>query len=172
LRVPDGCIAYLRSDTEEKPEQNHRRPDFGPRRFASPMAPTVPRGSSPEYGGARREAHGLPSRHRKGAACSKEGVQSRSAIQAGSNGGFPRSRTMAGTSSRRIAASLWEDAADYPSPFPVYVMNMDGSNHRVLFQSRTTNASGPVWSPQGDRMAFGLRVSQPSPGRFGPALYP
>ena len=48
-------------------------------------------------------------------------------------------------------------------------MNADGSNRHVLFQSADTNASGPVWSPRRDRIAFGLGVSQPRPGTFGPA---
>ena len=61
------------------------------------------------------------------------------------------------------------DAADYPSPFPVYIMSADGSNRHVLFQSADTNASGPVWSPRRDRIAFGLGVSQPRPGTFGAA---
>jgi TolB protein len=168
--LPDGRIAYLRSDTEEKPGQNHRRPDFwsekirftdgayGPagiftgvrwspdgkhivfHRAIEKTPPAVRKAFSPDPQFGLVRTGGFPSFSRDG----KQVVHTNSGFTVG-------------------------DAADYPTPFPVYAMNLDGSNHHVLFQSPTTNASGPVWSPQGDRIAFGLGVSQPSPGRFGPA---
>ena len=48
-------------------------------------------------------------------------------------------------------------------------MDVDGANRRVLFESDTEPALGPVWSPKGDRVAFGLGINQPRPGHFGPA---
>lgn len=38
----------------------------------------------------------------------------------------------------------------------VAVMNTDGANRRVVFDDPTQNAVAPVWSPTGDRIAFGL----------------
>ena len=38
----------------------------------------------------------------------------------------------------------------------IFVMNADGSNRRVLFDDPNENAVAPVWSPLGDRVAFGL----------------
>jgi Tol biopolymer transport system component len=38
----------------------------------------------------------------------------------------------------------------------ILVMNADGTNRRVLFDDPNENAVGPVWSPRGDRVAFGL----------------
>lgn len=38
----------------------------------------------------------------------------------------------------------------------ILVMNADGTNRRVLFDDPNENAVAPVWSPQGDRVAFGL----------------
>ncbi|MEO7273566.1 MAG: hypothetical protein ABIX28_24155 [Vicinamibacterales bacterium] len=43
------------------------------------------------------------------------------------------------------------------------------SNRRLLFESPTASALGPVWSPREDRIASGVGVNQPRPGRFGPA---
>jgi TolB protein len=60
--------------------------------------------------------------------------------------------------------------SEFPTPdTKVFVMNVDGSNRRLLFASTTASALGPVWSPKGDRVAFGVGVNQPRPGRFGPA---
>jgi TolB protein len=36
------------------------------------------------------------------------------------------------------------------------MMNADGTNRRVLFDDPNENAVAPVWSPRGDRVAFGL----------------
>ena len=38
----------------------------------------------------------------------------------------------------------------------MFVMNADGSDPRVLFESATGSPLGPAWSPRGDRIAFGL----------------
>jgi Tol biopolymer transport system component len=38
----------------------------------------------------------------------------------------------------------------------ILVMNTDGANRRVVFDDPDQNAVAPVWSPSGDRIAFGL----------------
>ena len=38
----------------------------------------------------------------------------------------------------------------------ILVMDADGTNRRVLFDDPNENAVAPVWSPRGDRVAFGL----------------
>ena len=38
----------------------------------------------------------------------------------------------------------------------ILVMNADGTNRRVVFEHSDQNALAPVWSPTGDRIAFGL----------------
>lgn len=38
----------------------------------------------------------------------------------------------------------------------ILVMNPDGTNRRVVFEHPDQNALAPVWSPAGDRIAFGL----------------
>ncbi len=38
----------------------------------------------------------------------------------------------------------------------ILTMNTDGTNRRVVFDDPNQNAVAPVWSPRGDRIAFGL----------------
>ncbi|OGG46107.1 MAG: hypothetical protein A3F84_26820 [Candidatus Handelsmanbacteria bacterium RIFCSPLOWO2_12_FULL_64_10] len=38
----------------------------------------------------------------------------------------------------------------------ILIMNSDGSSRSVFFRDQKKNALGPVWSPAGDRIAFGL----------------
>jgi Tol biopolymer transport system component len=38
----------------------------------------------------------------------------------------------------------------------IVVMNSDGTNRRAIFEDPEKNAVAPVWSPAGDRIAFGL----------------
>ena len=38
----------------------------------------------------------------------------------------------------------------------ILVMNPDGTNRRVVFEHPSQSALAPVWSPTGDRIAFGL----------------
>jgi TolB protein len=38
----------------------------------------------------------------------------------------------------------------------IMVMNSDGTNRRIVFDDSTRNSVAPVWSPTGDRIAFGL----------------
>ena len=49
---------------------------------------------------------------------------------------------------------------DLPAEARMFVMNADGSDRRVLFESATGSALGPAWSPRGDRIAFGLGDSR------------
>ena len=63
----------------------------------------------------------------------------------------------------------------------IVVMNADGSQRSVLFHDAEKNALAPVWSPQGDKIAFALgRFFQAAQGRASarggfkddPALHP
>lgn len=52
----------------------------------------------------------------------------------------------------------------------IIVMNADGTNRHVVFDDPSQNAVAPVWSPRGDRIAFGLgrynNVGRVLPGRI------
>ncbi|HEY7394236.1 MAG TPA: DPP IV N-terminal domain-containing protein, partial [Gemmatimonadaceae bacterium] len=56
-----------------------------------------------------------------------------------------------------------------PPQTRMFIMNADGSDRRVLFDSPTESAMGPAWSPRGNAIAFGLGVAQPRQGQFGPS---
>lgn len=172
--LPEGRIAYVRSDTEEKPSSGAggggRRPDYWSEGIRFTDGRDGPAGI---FMGVRWSAAGkrivfhrfIQDRPTAVRSVFSPDPQFR-LVQTGAFPSFsPDGRQIAYTNSGFTVG----DAVDYPSPFPLYVMNADGSKRRVLFQSPTTNASGPVWSPRGDRIAFGLGVSQPRPGTFGPA---
>jgi TolB protein len=54
---------------------------------------------------------------------------------------------------RRLVTNSAHAAALHNS---LVVMNADGTNRSVLFDDPTESAVAPVWSPRGDRIAFGL----------------
>ena len=49
---------------------------------------------------------------------------------------------------------------DLPAEARMFVMNADGSDRHVLFEIATGSPLGPAWSPRGDRIAFGLGDSR------------
>ena len=172
--LSDGRIAYARSDTEEERSPGAggggRRPDFWSERIRFVDGREGPAGifMSVRWSGDGKQMVF----HRfieKRPAAVQQVFSPDPQFRLVRTGAFPSfsadNRQIVYTNSGFTVG----DAADYPSPFPVYIMNSDGSNRHVLFQSADTNASGPVWSPRGDRIAFGLGVSQPRPGTFGPA---
>lgn len=169
--LPDGRVAYLRSDTEEQPEQGFRRPDYWSERVAFTSGSDGPSG---RFAGARwspdgqrivfhRAVETLP------APISRAFSPDRrfTLVRTGAWPSFsPDGRQLLSTDgSFRVGSD-----ADYPTPHTkVFVMNLDGTNRRVLFESTTASALAAAWSPQGDRIAVGVGVNQPRPGRFGPA---
>jgi TolB protein len=51
----------------------------------------------------------------------------------------------------------------------LFIMDVDGAKQRVLFNDPNASALAPMWSPAGDRIAFGLGRFFPAAGRYAPA---
>jgi TolB protein len=168
--LSDGRIAYARSDAEERPDQGHRRTDYWCERIRYTDGGDGPKGI---FGSVRWSADGRRMVFHRA-------IEERPAplvktfsvdpqfrlVRTGAFPSFSRDgrRIVDTDSGFRVGESV------YSTPHTkLYVMNVDGSQRRVVFADETAPALGPVWSPAGDRIAFGLGVNQPRPGRFGPA---
>jgi Tol biopolymer transport system component len=166
----DGRIAYVRSDTDEKPGQGFRRNDYWSERIRFVDGTEGPVGI---FGAVRWSADGRQIVFHRAIENTPRPVVpefSRDArfklVRTGAFPSFsPDGRRLAATDSGyRVGAY------EYANPqTKLFTMNVDGSDRRVLFESPSAPALGPVWSPDGRRIAFGVGVNQPRPGRFGPA---
>jgi Tol biopolymer transport system component len=172
--LSDGRIAYLRSDSDGPAQpaagEGSRRPDFWCERIAFTDGGAGPTGV---FAGARWSGDGKRMVFHRFVEPRPPAVRETFSpdpqFRLLRTGAFPSFSP----DGRRIAYAgggfAVGEAADYPSPTPLYVMNADGSDHRVLFHDPAASASGPAWSPKGDAIAFGLGLNQPGRPRFGPA---
>ena len=167
--LADGRIAYLRSDTNE--QSGYRRPDYWSERVQFTDGTAGPSGI---FAGL----HWSADRQRIVFHRAIERAPAPIARTFSPDPQFRLFRTGAWPSfspdGRQIVCTDGSFRVGGESEFAtphtkVFVMNVDGTKRRVLFESATASALGPVWSPKGDRIAFGVGVNQPRPGRFGPA---
>jgi Tol biopolymer transport system component len=165
----DGRIAYVRSDTEEKPGQGYRSEDYWSEgiRFADGT-----NGPAGIFNGVQWSPNGRRIVfHRAVDAAPRPAVETFSRDQ-----GFTLLRTGAFPSFSPDGRQIVDTDSGFrigKSAFPsehskVYIMSADGSNRRVLYESPSATAIGPSWSPTGERIAFGVGVVQTRPNQFGP----
>lgn len=162
--LPDGRIAYLRSDAEEtlpsRPGgggRSRRRPDYWSEGIRFTDGTKGPAGifTGMQWSPDERQVvfhrfiEKMPPPVRAVFSMDKQ-------FRLVRTGTFPSyspdGRHIVDTdSSSRISE------ADLPSEARMFIMNADGSDRRVLFESATASALGLAWSPRGDRIAFGIR---------------
>jgi Tol biopolymer transport system component len=169
----DGRIAYLRSDAEEElspaPDSGQRRLDYWSERIRFIDGQDGPVGL---FTGMRWSPDGKRIIFHR--AIEKMPPAVREVFSMDPQ--FKLVRTGAFPSYSPDGRQIAESDASYrvgefhPNARPrVFVMNVNGSNRRVLFESATESAMGLAWSPRGDRIAFGLGANFPRPGRFDPS---
>lgn len=169
--LPDGRIAYLRSDSEEAiapaPDSGRRRLDYWSERIRFIDGQDGPAGL---FTGMRWSPDGKRIVFHR--AIEKMPPAVRGVFSPDQQ--FKLVRTGAFPSyspdNRQVVDT---DASFRVGEFPpngrprVFIMNVDGSKRRVLFESATESAMGLAWSPRDGRIAFGLGANFPREGRFG-----
>jgi Tol biopolymer transport system component len=169
----DGRVAYPRSDAEEQPAaasaSGRRRPDYWSERIAFTDGTNGPAGIfigarwSPD--GKRMVFHRFVEQMPPPVRTEFSPDPQFSLVRTGSFPSYsPDGRQIVDTDN-----GLRISEADLPRQTRMFIVNADGSGRRVLFERDTESAMGPVWSPRGDVIAFGLGVSMPRQGQFGPS---
>ncbi|MEO6011191.1 MAG: hypothetical protein ABIU38_24315, partial [Vicinamibacteraceae bacterium] len=171
-----GRLAYLVSETEERPGQGYRPRDYWCERIRFADGRDGPAGI---FTGARWSRDGARMVFQRSIEEEAPPVAPAFSRDPGfrlvRTGPFPAysadgRRLVASNSSFRVAGlGQTPPTGQWQKPTQLYVMDANGSHRDLLFADDTTGALGATWSPDGRRVAFGVGLNQPRPGFYGPA---
>jgi len=171
--LPDGRVAYLRSDAEETPAPHpgggRRRPDYWSEGIRFTDGGKGPAGIFTGMQWSPDAKQIVFHRFVEKAPPPVRAVFSMDPqfrlVRTGTFPSYsPDGRHIVDTDSSARISEL-----DLPAESRMFVMNTDGSERRVLFESAAQSPLGSTWSPRGDLIAFGfgdnrrgLRTTGPS----------
>jgi TolB protein len=174
--LADGRVAYLASDTEERPRQPYRATDYWSETVRFTDGTKGPEGifSSPQWSrdGRRLVFHRAIEETPPPVVSVASLDPMFRLIRTGTFPTFsPDGRRIACANGSFRVAGLGRrpPEGEMAAPTQLFVMDRDGRNRRLLYGDTDEGALGAAWSPLGDRIAFGIGLNQPRPGQYGPA---